>query len=145
MGERVVVRHEVHRPQAVRRHEEAEREQELRRAHVEEREGGEEEEVGDVGGDADAERGARQLRLEDEAAPGIEGVVDPACVETKCYCAFVVLHAIDATPARSSPLDRAGTAAPSPRNALVEFHTGPCERTATNPHPRGSGGSTSSR
>ena len=49
----------------------------------------------------------------------------------------VVLHAIDATPARrrgdvgSSPLDRARTAAPSPRNdlvkiapgALVDFHT----------------------
>ena len=38
----------------------------------------------------------------------------------------VVLHAIDATPARwrggarSSPLDRARTAAPSPRNDLVK-------------------------
>ena len=45
----------------------------------------------------------------------------------------VVLHAIDATPARwrgdagSSPLDGADTAASSPRNApdtLVDFHTG---------------------
>ena len=45
----------------------------------------------------------------------------------------VDLHAIDATPARwrgdagSSPLDRARTAASSPRNArdaLVDFHTG---------------------
>ena len=42
----------------------------------------------------------------------------------------VVLHAIDATPARrrggvnSSPLDRARTAASSPPDALVDFHTG---------------------
>ncbi|MEE2629035.1 MAG: hypothetical protein VX670_11245, partial [Candidatus Latescibacterota bacterium] len=46
----------------------------------------------------------------------------------------VVLHAIDATPARwrgdagSSPLDGASTAASSPRNdspdTLVDFHTG---------------------
>merc|ERR1712196_538814 len=54
------------------------------------------------------------------------------CVEIKIYGAFVlnhrvVLHAIDATPARrrggvnSSPLDRARTAAP---DALVNFHTG---------------------
>ena len=61
-----------------------------------------------------------------------------ACVKSKFYGAFVlnrrvVLHAIDATPARrrgdvnSSPLDRARTAASSPRNApdaLVDFHTG---------------------
>ena len=66
------------------------------------------------------------------------------CVEIKIYGAFVlnqrvVLHAIDATPARwrgdagSSPLDRARTAASSPGNdlvkncapdALVDFHTG---------------------
>ena len=66
------------------------------------------------------------------------------CVEIKILrrvAAFVqnrrnVPHAIDATPARwcggacSSPLDRARTAAPSPRNdivkctdALVDFHT----------------------
>ena len=60
--------------------------------------------------------------------------------KSKFYGAFVlnhrvVLHAIDATPARwrgvarSSPLDRARTAAPSPGNdsapvALVDFHTG---------------------
>ena len=53
------------------------------------------------------------------------------CVEIKFYGAFVlnhrvVLHAIDATPARwrgdagSSPLDRARTAASSPRNDLVK-------------------------
>ena len=53
------------------------------------------------------------------------------CVEIKIYGAFVlnhrvVLHAIDATPARrrggvnSSPLDRARTAASSPRNDLVK-------------------------
>ena len=42
------------------------------------------------------------------------------------YGAFVTLHAIDATPARwrgdagSSPLDRAKTATPSPRNDLVK-------------------------
>ena len=53
------------------------------------------------------------------------------CVEIKIYGAFVlnrrvVLHAIDATPARrrggvnSSPLDRAKTAASSPRNDLVK-------------------------
>ena len=42
------------------------------------------------------------------------------------YGAFVTLHAIDATPARwrgdagSSPLDRARTAAPSPRGDLVK-------------------------
>jgi hypothetical protein len=69
-----------------------------------------------------------------------------ACVEIKFYGAFVmnhrvVLHAIDATPARwrgdagSSPLDRAMTAASLPRNDLVkncrvhpshlvDFHTG---------------------
>ena len=47
------------------------------------------------------------------------------CVEIKFYGAFVVLHAIDATPARwrggagSSPLDGAGTAASSPRNDLM--------------------------
>ena len=66
-----------------------------------------------------------------------------ACVEIKLYGAFVlnrrvVLHAIDATPARwrgdadSSPFDRAWTGASSPRNdlvkncapvALVDFHT----------------------
>jgi hypothetical protein len=51
--------------------------------------------------------------------------------KSKFYGAFVlnhrvVLHAIDATPARwrgdagSSPLDRAGTAASSPRNDLVK-------------------------
>ena len=71
-----------------------------------------------------------------------------ACVEIKFYGAFVlnhrvVLHAIDATPARwrgdagSSPLDRARTAASSPRNdlvkrgapdALVDFHTGARDR-----------------
>ena len=55
----------------------------------------------------------------------------PICVEIKFYGAFVlnrrvVLHAIDATPARwrgdagSSPLDRARTAASSPRNDLVK-------------------------
>ena len=65
--------------------------------------------------------------------------------KSKFYGAFVlnhrvVLHAIDATPARwrgdacSSPLDRARTAASSPRNdlvknfwvhpTLVDFHTG---------------------
>ena len=65
--------------------------------------------------------------------------------KSKFYGAFVLnrrddLHVIDATPARwrgnagSSPLDRARTAAPSPRNdlvkncrapvALVDFHTG---------------------
>ena len=48
----------------------------------------------------------------------------------------VVLHAIDATPARwrgdasSSPLDRASTAASSPRNDLVDFHTG-CPKRST--------------
>ena len=53
------------------------------------------------------------------------------CVEIKFYGAFVLilrvnLHAIDATPARwrgdagSSPLDRARTAASSPRNDLVK-------------------------
>ena len=53
------------------------------------------------------------------------------CVEIKFYGAFVlnhrvVLHAIDATPARwrgdagSSPLDRARTAASLPRNDLVK-------------------------
>ena len=48
------------------------------------------------------------------------------CVEIKILRRVrVVLHAIDATPARwrgdagSSPLDRARTAAPSPRNDLV--------------------------
>ena len=67
------------------------------------------------------------------------------CVEIKAHGAFVlscrvVLHAIDATPARwrgdtgSSPLDRARTAASSPRNdlakncrapdTLVDFHPG---------------------
>jgi hypothetical protein len=51
--------------------------------------------------------------------------------KSKFYGAFVlnhrvVLHAIDATPARwrgdagSSPLDRARSAAPSPRNDLVK-------------------------
>jgi len=51
--------------------------------------------------------------------------------KSKFYGAFVlnhrgVLHAIDATPARwrgdagSSPLDRASTAAPLPRNDLVK-------------------------
>ena len=55
--------------------------------------------------------------------------------KSEFYGAFVlnrriVLHAIDATPARwrgdagSSPLDRARTAASSPRNALADFHTG---------------------
>ena len=55
------------------------------------------------------------------------------CVEIKIYGAFVlnhraVLHAIDATPARwrgdavSSPLDRARTAASSPRKCTR--HTG---------------------
>jgi hypothetical protein len=58
--------------------------------------------------------------------------------KSKFYGAFVlnrrvVLHAIDTTPARwrgdagSSPLDRARTAASSPRSApdaLVDFHTG---------------------
>ena len=62
----------------------------------------------------------------------------PAVRKSKFYGSFVlnrrvVLHAIDATPARwrggagSSPLDGAGTAASSPRNApdaLVDFHTG---------------------
>ena len=54
--------------------------------------------------------------------------------KSKFYGAFalhrrVVLHAIDATPARwrgdagSSPLDRARTAAPSPRNNLVKNST----------------------
>merc|ERR1712091_527662 len=58
-----------------------------------------------------------------------------ACVEIKIYAGRVlnhrvVLHAIDATPARrrgganSSPLDRARTAASSPPDALVDFHTG---------------------
>ena len=53
------------------------------------------------------------------------------CVEIKIYGAFVlnqciVLYAIDATPARwrgdagSSPLDRARTAASSPRNDLLK-------------------------
>jgi len=53
--------------------------------------------------------------------------------KSKFYGAFVlnrrvVLHAIDATPARwrgdagSSPLDRARTAASSPRNDLVKNH-----------------------
>ena len=51
--------------------------------------------------------------------------------KSKFYCAFMLnhrvgLHAIDATPARwrsdasSSPLDRASTAASSPRNDLVK-------------------------
>ena len=51
--------------------------------------------------------------------------------KSKFYCAFVlnhrvVVHAIDATPARwrddagSSPLDRARTAAPSPRKDLLK-------------------------
>ena len=68
----------------------------------------------------------------------------PAVWKSKFYGSFVlnrrvVLHAIDATPARwrggagSSPLDGAGTATSSPRNdlmkncapdALVDFHTG---------------------
>ena len=69
----------------------------------------------------------------------------PAVRKSKFYGSFVlnrrvVLHAIDATPARwrggagSSPLDGAGTATSSPRNdlmknfrapdALVDFHTG---------------------
>ena len=80
--------------------------------------------------------------------PGPQGPRAPAtaCVEIKFYGAFVmnhrvVLHAIDATPARwrgdagSSPLDRAMTAASLPRNDLVkncrvhpshlvDFHTG---------------------
>ena len=54
-----------------------------------------------------------------------------ACVEIKFHGAFVlnrcvVFHTIDATPARwrgdagSSPLDRARTAASSPRNDLVK-------------------------
>ena len=72
-------------------------------------------------------------------------LLQEAVWKSKFYGAFVlnrrvVLHAIDATPARwrgdagSSPLDRARTAAPSPRNdfvkncrapdALVDFHTG---------------------
>ena len=50
----------------------------------------------------------------------------PTCVEIKFYGAFVVLTAIDATPARwrdnarSILLDRARTAASSPRNDLVK-------------------------
>ena len=62
----------------------------------------------------------------------------PAVWKSKFYGSFVlnrrvVLHAIDATPARwrggagSSPLDGAGTATSSPRSApdaLVDFHTG---------------------
>ena len=65
----------------------------------------------------------------DTRATGGSEVAD--CVEIKIYGAFVlnhrvVLHAIDATPARrrggvnSSPLDRARTAALSPRNDLVK-------------------------
>ena len=62
-------------------------------------------------------------------AAAVAGVSD--CVEIKIYGAFVlnrrvVFHAIDSTPARrrggvnSSPLDRAMTAASSPRNDLVK-------------------------
>ena len=58
-------------------------------------------------------------------------ILDIAVWKSKFYGAFVpnrrvVLHAIDATPARwrgdagSSPLDRARTAASSPRNDLVK-------------------------
>ena len=68
-------------------------------------------------------------RVERRVACGGHGVA--TCVEIKFYGAFVlnrrlVLHAIDATPARwrgdadSSPLGRAWTAASSPRNDLVK-------------------------
>ena len=76
------------------------------------------------------------------------GRASVAVWKSKFYGAFVlnhrvVLHAIDATPARwrgdagSSPLDRARSAASSPRNDLVKncapdtlvgFHTGSCRR-----------------
>ena len=65
------------------------------------------------------------------AGPGRWGRMGEAGWKSKFYGAFVlnhrvVLHAIDATPARwrgdagSSPLDRARTAASSPRNDLVK-------------------------
>ena len=67
----------------------------------------------------------------DDDGLGVVGTGLGACVESKFCGAFVlnhrfVLHAIDATPARwrgdagSSPLDRARTAASSPRNDLVK-------------------------
>ena len=75
---------------------------------------------------------ARAAALEDElkAARGETEAWVRACVEIKILRRVlnhrVVLHAIDATPARwrddagSSPLDRARTAAPSPRKDLLK-------------------------
>ena len=68
------------------------------------------------------ERGMRNLKTLEARLITVSG-----CVEIKFYGAFVLnrcgdIHAIDATPARwrgdagSSPLDRARTAASSPRN-----------------------------
>ena len=83
----------------------------------------------------------------------------PAVWKSKFYGPFVlnhrvVLHAVDATPARwrgdagSSPLDRASTAASSPRNdlvknygctdTLVDFHTG-CPKRSTSASSRSVG------
>ena len=72
------------------------------------------------------ERGMRNLKTLEARLITVSG-----CVEIKFYGAFVLilrvnLHAIDAPSARwrgdagSSPLDRASTVAPSPRNDLVE-------------------------
>ena len=72
------------------------------------------------------ERGMRNLKTLEARLITVSG-----CVEIKFYGAFVlnhrvVPHAIDAAPARwrgdagSSPLDRARTAASSPRNDLVK-------------------------
>ena len=77
-------------------------------------------------GDGIAFIGAMGVLTHKVLAPGEKLIVD-TCVETKIYGAFVlnhrvVLHAVDATPARcrsdagSSPLDGASTAAPPPRS-----------------------------
>ena len=87
---------------------------------------------------ANARQTARRRSPRDGTAPGAPGrrflLRRRPVWKSKFYGAFVlnhrvVLHAIDATPARwrgdaaSSPLDRASTAANAP-DALVDFHTG---------------------